>query len=140
MPIAAVPALYCSVSAPVPAWREMIWIDASSTGSSGCGAAVWKRMVRGSTTSTRVMARISPEKVPGELRTVGTRSIVKATSSAVRSRPSCHFTPARRRNSHSVGSTARQDSASIGRSRACASVSTSRSNMCWVRLMLGEAL
>jgi peptide/nickel transport system substrate-binding protein len=109
---------------------ETIWTEASSVGSSGCADAVWKRSVSGSTTSTRWMARTKPPKPPGLFGTFGARSMVKATSSAVKSRPSCHFTPARSLNSHTVSDRARQLSASAGWMRARASCSTRRSKMC----------
>ena len=77
-------------------------------------------------------ARPDPQTLPAE---TARREALKATSPAVKSRPSCHFTPERSLNSHTVPDTALQPSASIGRMRARASCSTSRSNRCLVRLM-----
>ena len=87
---------------------------ARSFGSSGCGRCVCRRIVCGSTTSARAIARVKVPKPPGLFGTLGARSSVNTTSSAVKSRPSCHFTPRRSRNSHTVSDSAVQDSARPG--------------------------
>ena len=81
--------------------------EARSSGSSGCGCAVWMRSVWASTTSARAMARRKPPKPPGLFGTFGARSKVKTTSSAVKGRPSCQVTPWRSLNSQTVSETAR---------------------------------
>ena len=86
---------------------------------------MWKRTVSGSTISTRLMARTYCAKDEGEFGTVGTRAMVKATSSAVKSCPLWNFTPGRSLNSQVVSSTGRQDRARPGRGRTLASVATS---------------
>ena len=72
--------------------------------------------------------------------TLGARSKVNTTSSAVNGEPSCQVTPLRSLNSHTVSSIAFQLSARPGVSRCFSSGSIRRSNT-WLRIeLLGARL
>ena len=86
------------------------------------------------------MERMKPPKPPELLGTLGARVMVKATSSAVKGRPSCHGTPSRSLNSQMVGSTARHEVARPGTSCALAVRSVSVLKMCSASEEFGEAL
>ena len=79
---------------------------------------------------------LTPEaKLDGLFGTLGARSKVKITSSAVNGEPSCHVTPLRSLNSQMVSSTAFQLSASPGISLCFSSVPIRRSKT-WLRIEL----
>src|SRR5688500_7326403 len=73
------------------------------------------------------MQRVNWAKELGELGTLGTRSMVKITSSAVNAVPSWNFTPWRSLNSHVVSSTSFQEVARAGLTFSLSSYSVSLS-------------
>jgi len=96
-------------------------------------------MVCGSTISIARIGRVKMAKEDGLFGTLGTRSRVKATSSAVNSLPLWKRTPGRSLNSHTLGSTARHSVAKPGIGRDCASVPTKRSKIMSATALLGES-
>ena len=114
VPIAALPVLKSSVLAPVAAFLEITYTVARSLGSNGCGFSVVITRVCESTALIDLMFFTYVENDDGELGTFGTRSNVNTTSSAVKSAPSCHFTPLRNLNSQFKSSIAFHESASPG--------------------------
>ena len=110
-----------------------------SSGINGYGPSVRSRMVSGSTISTARIGRVKMAKEEGLFGTLGTRSKVKATSSAVNGLPLWKRTSGRSLNSHRFGSTARHSVARPGIGRAWASVSTSRSKIMSATALFGES-
>src|SRR5688572_21305457 len=100
---------------------------AKSDSSCGLGALVFTRMVWSSTFFTDSMPRVNWAKELGELGTLGTRSMVKITSSAVKGVPSWNFTPWRSLNSQVVSSISLQEVANAGRTLSLSSYSVSLS-------------
>src|SRR5689334_5178092 len=111
-----------------------------SFGASGYGVAYLNRIVYGSTISTDVMSLVYGVNGPGLFGTLGTRSSVNFTSSAVSSVPSLNFTPLRSLNSQVVGSTVFHDVAMPGIMCESGSISTSLPKMCSATLLLGKRL
>src|SRR5512134_763598 len=99
--------------------------------SCGCGAAVTKRIVCGSTICTSLIALVYVVNGPGESGILPTRSIENLTSSAVKSDPSWNLTPLRSLNSHVVSLIGFQDSASPGEICRLSSDHTSVSKICF---------
>jgi hypothetical protein len=110
-----------------------------SSGISGYGPSVRIRMVCGSTISTARIGRVKMAKEDGLFGTVGTRSKVKATSSAVNGLPLWKRTSRRSLNSQRFGSTARHSVARPGIGRDCPSVPTSLSKIMSATALLGES-
>src|SRR5512134_407575 len=111
-----------------------------SYGTIAYGAAVFRRIVYGSTISFATTGRVKVVNGPGLVVSVAGRSIENATSSAVSSEPSLNRTPLRRRNSQVFGSTGRHDSATPGTSRTFSSTCVSASKMCQATLLFGVML
>src|SRR3982750_1075903 len=111
-----------------------------SEGSSTFGVAVLKTIVYGSTIFTSTIGLVKVAKDDGLFGTFGTRFSVKATSSAVKGEPSCHFTLRRSLNSQVRSSIARQEVARPGISFWFSSFLTSGSKMCRSRPLFGERL
>ena len=102
MPIIALPELKSSVFALSATAFGTISTALRSLGSSGCGLAVFRRRVYGSTARMSVIWRTKTANEAGLFGTLGTRLKVAMTSSAVKSLPSCHFHALAQANSHSV--------------------------------------
>lgn len=114
----------------------MIGNCARFTSRLGATSLVVTRSVIGSTAS--VLATDPRYSVNGDglFGTLGTRSYVNTTSSAVNGVPSENFTPGRSLNVHTLPSTV-QDSASAGTGLSWASVATSVSKMVWEICVFG---
>ena len=93
MPTAALPLLKSCVVTPLPTEAEMISTLARSMGSPGCTATVFMCNVWLSILMIRSTLRVNCENELGELGTLGTRSQVKITSSAVKGAPLWNTTP-----------------------------------------------
>src|SRR5688572_27893862 len=127
VPTTALPELKSAVVAPFAAFACTMKMLAKSESSCGFGALVFTRMVWSSTFFTDSMPRVNWAKELGELGTLGTRSMVKITSSAVKGVPSWNFTFWRSLNSHVVSSTSFHEVASAGLTASLSSYSVSLS-------------
>ena len=125
--MAAFPELKSAVVAPFAVLAEMIQTLARSLGSIGLGALVRITIVWSSTRVTFSMPRVNCEKEFGELGTLGTRSMVNSTSSAVKGDPSWNTTPLRSLNSQVRSSCSFHDWASAGATRSFSSRTVSLS-------------
>src|SRR5512141_1154281 len=137
--MAALPELKSAVVAPFATLAETTKMVARSERSCGLGALVLTTMVRSSTFCTDSMPRVNWAKELGELGTLGTRSMVKITSSAVKGVPSWKVTPGRSLNSHVRLSTSFQEVASDGTTCSLSSYSTSLSKKYCIDELVGKA-
>ena len=110
------------------------------SGASGKGPLVWKRTVWGSTTSTRAIGFTYSDMSVTVVSTFGTRSMVKATSSALSGAPSENVTSERSSNSQVVSSISRQETARSGVRWSDASVAVRPSKMFGIRPLLPPKL
>src|SRR5687768_2733464 len=127
VPTTALPELKSAVVAPFAAFACTMKMLAKSEVSCGFGALVFTTIVWSSTFLTDSMPRVNWANELGELGTLGTRSMVKITSSAVKGVPSWNLTPFLSLNSQVVSSTSFHDSASAGRTLSLSSYSVSLS-------------
>jgi hypothetical protein len=139
VPTTALPALKSAVVAPFAAFAETMKMLARSESSCGLGALVFTRIVWSSTFLTDSMPRVNCAKELGELGTLGTRSMVKITSSAVNGLPSWNTTPGRSLSSQVVLSTSFHEVASAGRISSLSPYSTSLSKKYCIDELVGKA-
>src|SRR6185312_4151283 len=123
-----------------PCRRETMPMVERYSGASGNGTAVCSRIVNGSMTSVPSIGFTYSAKLVTVVGTTGTRAMVNATSSAVRTLPSEKRTSGRRRNSQVVSSIMRQDAARFATRWSCASVVVSASNTFGMKLLLPPKL